>query len=140
MIEQLGKDQVAEIVEKKGRKGGMNRPRSAKMRAFLNKHRQLGAPGFKRMRKTGKMALLQAQVNIMQQVIREAATMTARANVIIQDLIKESNFAVSEKGIEWVGDDQVLQKAEAYLKQFTASTPAPAPQSPAPLPTDSAHA
>ena len=127
----------------KGKHGGMNRPRSAKLLAFLNKSRSLGAPGFKRLRKRTRIAALEAQVSLLQQILGQAVTTTARGCTIIQELIKEQNFAIDEAQggqILWVADDESIKKAQAYLDSFNAGTPAPTPPLQSPLPTNSEHA
>jgi hypothetical protein len=106
-------------------------PKKRTVRQFLNQYRSLGLPGHKKARRVHRIAQLESERDFMQEMVRRAAVLNARANSIIRALIDESNFALRSEGllgkqaeendeILWIADDTVLENARAYLKEFSS--------------------
>ena len=103
-------------------------PKKRTVREFLNQYRSLGLPGHKKARRVRRISQLEAERDFMQEMVRRAALLNAKANTLIRALIDESNFAIHEEpdggnpvSIEWVADDTVINNARAYLKEFATS-------------------
>lgn len=98
--------------------------RKRAVRQFLNKYRSLGLPGAKKTRRKHRISLLTEERDFFKNMLFNSAKLQAQANVLIADLINESNFCSHDTGednllIEWVADDELLEKARKYLKQFS---------------------
>lgn len=106
------------------------------IKAFLRRYRSLGLPNAKKMRRRTRLQELQDANGLLQKMLHEWVRRVARANFIIQELIKEENFAVRGEDVLWAADSDPLENARKYLKEFTGARGALQPRQQAqPRPT-----
>jgi hypothetical protein len=100
--------------------GTSGTPKKRTVREFLNKYRSLGLPGAKKAKRARRLKALTEERDFFKRMIFNSAQLQADANRIIADLINESNFLIGEDDlILWVADDELLENARKYLKQFS---------------------
>jgi len=121
LLEQLGEDQ----------RGVQVHPRVT-TREWLKRYRAQGLPGAKLFRRKQRIAQLEGERDFFFRMVQNSAKNLVQANNIIKDLINESNFAGHYTGeaeeaklemVEWVADDDVLEKGRKWLKQFAGQQP-----------------
>ena len=109
------------------------------VRKFLNQYRSLGLPNAKRFRRRTRLEEAEITIALYKNALQHAVALQGEANVILAKIAKEENWAISgsayspEEGeellkIEWLGDEDVFDQAQKFLKRFNSPAIASQPR------------